>query len=76
MKKWNTQWEKRLWHTACIENNREELCRLFCNVDNVTYGGLKKLGNWWVKTASVDIKDKITIRTANTMKKILELCKK
>ena len=32
--------------------------------------------NWWVKTASVDIKDKITIRTANTMKKILELCKK
>ena len=31
---------------------------------------------WWVKTTSVDIKDKITIRTANTMKKILELCKK
>lgn len=31
---------------------------------------------WWIKTASVDIKDKITIRTANTMKKILELCKK
>ena len=32
--------------------------------------------NWWVKTASTCIKDKITIRTANTMKKVLELCKK
>ena len=32
--------------------------------------------NWWVKTASTDIKDKITIRTANTMKKLLEICKK
>lgn len=31
---------------------------------------------WWVKTASTGIKDKITIRTANTMKKILELCAK
>ena len=31
---------------------------------------------WWVKTASTSIKDKITIRTANTMKKILELCAK
>lgn len=107
--------KKRLWHTACIENNCEELCRLFCDVDNVTYGGLKKIppvkfedvynaigepkedlekvkeynnsifwsydlknyrkSNWWIKTSSVDIKDKITIRTANTIKKILELCK-
>lgn len=32
--------------------------------------------NWWVKTASTDIKNKITIRTANTMKKILEICQK
>ena len=31
---------------------------------------------WWVKTASTSIKDKITIRTANTIKKILELCAK
>ena len=31
---------------------------------------------WWIKTASTSIKDKITIRTANTMKKILELCTK
>lgn len=32
--------------------------------------------NWLVKTASTDIKDKITIRTANTMRKILEICQK
>ncbi len=35
---------KCLWHTACVENGCPELCRLFCDVDNVTYGGLKKLG--------------------------------
>lgn len=33
---------KCLWHTACVENGCEELCRLFCDVDDVTYGGLKK----------------------------------
>lgn len=32
--------------------------------------------NWWKKTASTSIKDKITIRTANTTKKIIALCKK
>ena len=32
--------------------------------------------NWWIKTASTDIKDKITVRTANTMKKVLEICNK
>lgn len=32
--------------------------------------------NWWNKTANTDIKDKITIRTANTMRKVLELCNK
>ena len=32
--------------------------------------------NWWSKTASTNIKDKITIRTANTMKKVLEICKR
>lgn len=31
--------------------------------------------NWWKKTASVDFKDLITIRTVNTIKNILELCK-
>lgn len=33
---------KCLWHTACMENGCAELCRLFCDVDDVTYGGLKK----------------------------------
>lgn len=32
--------------------------------------------NWWVKTASTDIKDRITIRTANTMRKVLEISKR
>ena len=35
---------KCLWHTACAENGCMELCRLFCEADNVTYGGLKKIG--------------------------------
>ena len=35
-----------------------------------------KKANWWIKTASTDIKDRITIRTANTMKKVLEICKR
>ncbi len=35
---------KCLWHTACIENGCEELCALFCDVDDVTYGGLSKIG--------------------------------
>ena len=36
--------KKCLWHTACVENGCENLCRLFCDVDDVTYGGLKKIG--------------------------------
>lgn len=41
---------KCLWHTACVENGCEELCRLFCDVDDVTYGGLKKIGFTRTKT--------------------------
>ncbi len=33
-----------LWHTACAENGCEKMCRIFCDADNVTYGGLRKLG--------------------------------
>lgn len=32
--------------------------------------------NWWSKTASSDIRDMITIRTANTVKRLLEICLK
>ena len=35
--------KKCLWHTACVENDCAELCHLFCDVDNVTYGELKKV---------------------------------
>ena len=42
--------KKCLWHTACVENGCAELCRLFCDVDNVTYGGLKKIGFSRTKT--------------------------
>lgn len=41
---------KCLWHTACVENGCEELCPLFCDVDDVTYGGLKKMGFSRTKT--------------------------
>ena len=32
--------------------------------------------NWWSKTASSDISHLVTIRTANTMRKVLEICNK
>lgn len=41
---------KCLWHTACVENGCESLCRLFCDVDDVTYGGLRKIGFTRTKT--------------------------
>ena len=41
---------KCLWQTACVENGCAELCRLFCDVDDVTYGGLKKIGFTRTKT--------------------------
>ena len=42
--------QKCLWYTACVENDCAELCRLFCDVDDVTYGGLKKIGFTRTKT--------------------------
>ena len=36
--------QKCLWHTACAEHGCPELCRLFCDADNVTYGGLRRIG--------------------------------
>jgi hypothetical protein len=33
-----------LWHDACVDYGCPELCRLFCDVDDVTYGGLNKIG--------------------------------
>ena len=36
--------KKCLWHDACLENDCANLCKLFCDVDDVTYGGLNKIG--------------------------------
>ena len=33
-----------LWHNACKEFGCPELCPAFCDVDDVTYGNLRKLG--------------------------------
>lgn len=41
---------KCLWHDACVEHDCPELCPLFCDVDDVTYGGLKKIGFSRTKT--------------------------
>lgn len=35
---------KCLWHQACVENECPELRRLFCDVDNITYVELNKIG--------------------------------
>lgn len=43
-----------LWHNACVENDCKELCRLFCDVDNATYGNLKKIGFKRTKTLGYD----------------------
>lgn len=46
--------KKCLWHTACVENGCPELCHLFCDVDNVTYGGLRKIGFTRTQTLGYD----------------------
>lgn len=57
---------------ADIEQIMEYNNSIFWTFDLKNY----RKSTWWVKTASTSIKDKITIRTANTIKKILELCAK
>jgi hypothetical protein len=32
-----------LWYNACIENNCKELCKYFCDADNIIYEKLKKI---------------------------------
>ena len=53
-----------------IEKIKEYNNSIFWSFDLKNY----RKSNWWSKTASTNIKDKITIRTANTMKKVLEIC--
>ena len=54
------------------EKIQEHKNNIFWSFDLKNY----RKSNWWSKTASTDISDKITIRTANTMRKILEICNK
>ena len=42
--------KKCLWHDACLENDCANLCKIFCDVDDVTYGGLNKIGFSRTKT--------------------------
>lgn len=55
-----------------LEKIKEYNNSIFWSYDLKKY----RKSNWWSKTASTNISDKITIRTANTMKKILEICKR
>lgn len=34
---------KCLWYDACVENDCPELCKIFCDVDNVIYGSMQKV---------------------------------
>ena len=45
---------KCLWHTACVEYKCPKLCKLFCDVDNITYDNLKKIGITRTKTLGYD----------------------
>ena len=45
---------KCLWHTACVEADCKELCHLFCDIDNITYGSLKKMGFTRTETLGYD----------------------
>ena len=51
---YNVTIKKCLWHDACVENDCGDLCKLFCDVDDVTYGDLKKIGFSRTKTLGYD----------------------
>lgn len=55
-----------------IEKIKEYNNSIFWSYDLKNY----RKSNWWSKTANTNISNKITIRTANTMKKVLEISKK
>ncbi len=55
-----------------IDNIKEYKNFIFWSFDLKNY----RKSNWWIKTASTNVKDKITIRTASTIKKVIDLCKK
>ena len=52
-----------------LEKVKEYKNNIFWSYDLKNY----RKSIWWVKTASTSIKDSITIRTANTMTKLLNI---
>ena len=62
-----------------VGNPKEEYEKVH-NYKNVIFWSFSRKDyqktNWWSKTASSDIGNSITIRTANTMRKVLEICNK
>ena len=57
------------WELEQIENYRDTIFWSFSRSDYAKT-------NWWSKTASADIGSKLTIRTANTVRKLIQLCEK
>lgn len=55
-----------------LEQIKEYKNKIFWSYDLKNY----RKSTWWVRSASTDIKDYITIRTANTVNKLLEICEK
>lgn len=55
-----------------IEKIKEYNNSIFWSFDLKNY----RKSNWWIKTANKGICDKITIRTAGTMRKVLEISKR
>lgn len=45
---------KCLWYTTCVENGCSNLCSLFCDIDDITYSGHKKIGFSRTKTLAYD----------------------
>lgn len=46
------------------------------NSGNIVFESTESDENRWAKTAKSQIKDSITIRTAGTVRKLLEMCRK
>ena len=55
-----------------LEQIKEYKNKIFWSYDLKNY----RKSTWWVRSTQADIKDYITIRTANTVNKLLEICEK
>ena len=59
-----------------IGNPKEEYERVYNYKNSIFWSFSRKnyqKTNWWSKTATSNISDKITIRTANTVKKLVNM---